>query len=170
MASCCRTAAAVLQQLAIADHRRQALAERIEAVGFGQLQVLGQGIGRLRAVGVHQQLQDRLAAGDGILVATGLARRVRVVDAARLRLAGRRHRHRGLAPAGRLRGRGSVGHPARQLPSSRLFPGGFPAAALRRRLAASGTGLAAAAAALAWCFRHRVDVTRPPATARWSRR
>src|SRR3546814_20500182 len=75
-------AAAVLQQLAVADHRPEALGKRVEAVGFGQPQLLGQGVGRLRAVGVHQQLQDRLAAGDGILVAAGLARGVREIGSA----------------------------------------------------------------------------------------
>src|SRR3546814_3489877 len=88
-----------------------------------------------------------------MLVAAGLARGVRVVDAAgtaRPRLAGCRF----VAP-GRLSSRGGVRHPARQLLAAGLLPGSLPSGVLpgvvglRRRLAASGAGLAAAAAALA---------------------
>src|SRR3546814_11786763 len=78
---------------------------------------------------------------------------------------------RSLVVPGRLSARGSVGHPARQLLAGCLLSGGFfRAVTLRRRLAVSGAGLAAAAAALAGSFSHRADVTRPLLTARCPRR
>src|SRR5690606_37609676 len=50
----------------------------IEALGLGQPQPLGKCFGLHRAVGGRQQLEDHLAAGDGLLVAGGLAVGIRI--------------------------------------------------------------------------------------------
>src|SRR3546814_16943034 len=101
-----------------------------------------------------------------MLVAAGLARGVRVVDAAgtaRPLLAGCRF----VAP-GRLSSRGGATHPARQLLAAGLLPGSLPSGVLpgvvrlRLGLAASGPGLPAAAAALPGNSCHPPAVTQPP--------
>ena len=74
-------ATAVLDQLPVADHRAQALAQRVQAVGFGQAQQARQFLGALRPLGGVQHAQDRLAAGNRVGVATGLARGLRIVEA-----------------------------------------------------------------------------------------
>src|SRR5690606_22539606 len=75
------TATPVLHQLAVAHHRTQALAQGIEPVRLHQAELLRELRRGLRTVGLLQRRQDGLAAGDGVLVAFGLAGRMRVLDA-----------------------------------------------------------------------------------------
>ena len=74
-------ATAVLDQLPVTDHRAQALAQGIQAVGFGQAQQARQLLSRLRPLGGIEYLQDRFAAGNRVGIAPGLARRMRIVEA-----------------------------------------------------------------------------------------
>ena len=60
------------------------LLERVEALGRDQPQLLGQLVGRHRAIGVGQQLQDHFAAGDRLGVAGGFALGVGIVVTTRL--------------------------------------------------------------------------------------
>ncbi len=141
-------AAAVAQQLAVADHRAQALFQCVEAVGRGEAEHRGDFLGLLRAFGLGQRRQDRLAAGNGVLVAAGLAFGVRIKQAA-------------LAVAAAVEGRGArIGHPGRQLLRLRgalaCRPGAWGVAGL------AGGLRSARSAALAWGFCHRADVTRHP--------
>ena len=78
----CEAAATVLQQLAVAQHRSQTLVQRIEAVGFRQAQLLGERVGIHRAVGSGQQLDDHLATGDRLFVASGFTRSVGIAQRA----------------------------------------------------------------------------------------
>ena len=73
-------AAAVLQQLTVAQHRAEALAQRVAALGRVQAEAFGHVLGHHRAVGVAEQLEDGFAAGDGIGVARSFAGGVRVAD------------------------------------------------------------------------------------------
>ena len=127
-------AAAVAQQLAVADHRAQALFQRVKAVGLGQPEHRGDFLGLLRSFGLGQGGQDRFAAGDRVFVTAGLAFRVGVLDPPL-----------GIAPrfanvfqrlAASRRCAGHVGHPGRKLPAAgalvalSLAAGGFTAVAV----------------------------------------
>ena len=166
-------ALAVLQQLAIAHHRAQSVAQRIEAVGRGEREFLRQCIGRHRAVGGRQQLQDHFAAGDGLLVAGGFAvgvgiAQVAAVGAARAAGAGRAVCARralggdigqpGCAFGRRLGGR-LAGLPGMAGGFAACCPGGLRGAGLAGRFAAG------AGAALAGSFLHRGNGTRQPSKA-----
>src|SRR5690606_31950733 len=143
-------AAPVPQQLAVADHGREALFQGVEAVGLGEAEHGRDLVGLLRALGLRQRRQDRLAAGDGILVAPGLALGVGIVDAAlpvAARLAGRGLR--GFSASAGRRPAGGVRHPGRTLPAARGLPSGLR---LGRPAGLAGWLPAAAAAALAWGF------------------
>jgi hypothetical protein len=154
-------AAPVLQQLAVADHRAEALGQRVEAVGFGQRQLLRQRIGGHRPVVGGDDLQQHFAAGDGLFVAGCFARGVGVAGrrARRRRRLARRGAHgpgqaRVRQPAGQLAA-GFAGLPA----TARAC---FDAAFLRAGLA-WGAGLArglgaAAGAALAGSLGHSAMV------------
>jgi hypothetical protein len=61
-------AAAVLHQLAVADHRAEPARQRFGTVRGGQAQACAQFLGRLRPFATLQQGQDGLAAGDGLFV------------------------------------------------------------------------------------------------------
>ncbi len=132
-------AAAVLQQLAIAQHRRQPLLQRLETIRRLQPK-------RARQLGVVQRtlvrgqhLQDHLAAGDRLRVALRLALGMGI---------GRRHRR---APAGRWR----LGHPRRPRAGGAILASRrTPLAACGRGTGGLAGGLAAATAALAWRFAH----------------
>ena len=147
-------AAAVLQQLAIAEHRRQPLFQRVEAIRRGQRQLLRQRIGVHRAVVRGQHLQDHLAAGDGLRVALRLARGVRIAFAP----GARGHRRLGgWRPGGRF-GRPAAARAAEgphqaciRQPAGRLA-GGFLRAvmALRSTRGSGRAGLAGGLAAAAW--------------------
>ena len=75
------TATPVLQQLAVANHRAQALAQCIETFRRGQVEAGGKVFGGLWAFGSGQLGQDRFAAGDGVGITLGLARGMRVPEA-----------------------------------------------------------------------------------------
>ena len=74
------TAASILQQLTVAQHRGEALVERIAAFGRLQAEVFAQALSEHRAIGVCEQLQDRFAAGDGVGVARRFTGSMRVVQ------------------------------------------------------------------------------------------
>ena len=76
-------ALAIAQQLAVANHRAQPLAQRLETIRLGQVQVLRERLGRLRPIGRLQPLQDDLAAGDRLGVAVGLTLGVGVMEGRR---------------------------------------------------------------------------------------
>ncbi len=84
--------APILQQLAVAQHRLQPLLQCLEAVRRRKLQFLRQPVGIHWPVMRGQDLQDHLAAGDGLRVAPGLARRMRVLSV-RMRPRRRRRAH-----------------------------------------------------------------------------
>src|SRR5690606_520021 len=65
-------------QLAIAHQRRQPPAQRLEAVLGAQPQGVRNALGLQRLAKVLEELQDRLAAGDRVLVARRLALGVRI--------------------------------------------------------------------------------------------
>jgi len=146
-------AAAVHQQLAVAQHGAQPIAQRLEALGCGQLQIGGEVLGRDRLALLLKVLEDGLAAGDGVFVLAGLALGIGVGDA-RLRQATARARQnrirRGLARGRRRqRRRWQVGQPGRRL-------GGL-AARLGRASGRAALGLRSTAATrggLAWTFAH----------------
>jgi hypothetical protein len=161
--------AAVLQQLAVAQHRVEALLQRGEPVGGGQRQFRRQRIGIQRSVAGGQDLQDHLPAGDGLFVALRLARRVRIALATGAR--GHHRLRRGLG-IGTPRGLGrtcategthqaGIGQPPGQV------AGGFLRAtpSLRCAFASCAAGLAgclaaAAGATLARGFGHAAMVQR----------
>jgi len=67
--------------LAVADHRAQALGQRVEAVGRVQPQRTGDLLRRLRALGGFEEAEDGFAAGDRLLVALRFALRMRIDEA-----------------------------------------------------------------------------------------
>src|SRR5690606_744359 len=107
-------AAPVLQQLAVAQHRREALVQRVEALRLQQAQLVGQGLRLHRAVVRGEDLQDHLAAGDRVLVAPGLALGVRIT---------RRGPPRPTLATGFLLRRWRFRHPTRQRLALPALPG-----------------------------------------------
>ena len=71
--------AAVLQQLAIADHRRQALGQRIDVLFAAQTQRGGDRLGLQQGGLLGEQAHDRFAARNRALVALGFALGKRIV-------------------------------------------------------------------------------------------
>ena len=140
------TAAPVLHQLSVADHRAQTLGQGLEAVGCLQAQRAGDLLGRLRSLGGLEETEDGFATGDGLVITLRFALRVRVDETPR-RARGRgaaRGRRRRLRPAA---GRREVGHPGgKALPGL----GGF-ARSLPGTLRARGASLAGAALAAVPC-------------------
>ena len=157
-------AAAVLQQLALAQHRRQPFLQGVEAIRRVQGQLGRQCLGIHRAIRRGEDLQDHLAAGDRVGVTLRLALGMGIV-------AGRAWRLR----TGALAGRGSrqVGHPRRTLAcrcrARALAAAGLGRIAARTGAIAAGT-LAAAAAALARGFAHAAMVNACACTPRVSPR
>ena len=72
------SATAVLQQLPIAQHGLQSALQRLQAVGSGQLQGLGDVLLGLRAIGVAQEQQQAFTAHDRVFILLLLAMVMRV--------------------------------------------------------------------------------------------
>ena len=87
-------AAAIDHELAVALHGPQPLAQRVQVSGVGQAQSPGDTLVIQGAVGLMQQVQDDLAAGDGVVVKRRLAGSMGVGNLAFLghRLGGVRNR------------------------------------------------------------------------------
>src|SRR5690606_27355926 len=137
-------------QLAVADHRAQALAQRIEALGLVQVQQGRELLRGLRALGLLQRRQDGLAAGDRILVALGFACRERIGDRGRREIAARRAGCgciAAAAPGCLAAGRRGLRHPWGQLAWLALAAALAPCTASRTLPCAGATGSLAAAAA-----------------------
>ncbi|MNM35074.1 hypothetical protein D3C81_457430 [compost metagenome] len=145
-------AAAVLHQLAIADHGAEPARQCLGTVRCGQAQARAEFFSGLRPFAALQQGQDGLAAGDGLFVLFCFAGRIGIVDhlARRRQLAARRGARCLCVAAASTRRRcatfGQCGQPARQR-LARLVAAG------RAGLGALVGGFTAGLApALAWFF------------------